>query len=81
MTRADQGELGQFVNDRTLPDVRRDLRVWAVVLAGDFPGECILGPGGTPSCMPDLKSALVVVRDGGDGEILLTEYPAPEGGS
>lgn len=72
----EHGLLGQFVDTRTLPDIPRDRGVWAVVLTGEFPGECVVGPTGESRCPPSAQTALVVLDDQ-TGEVLLVEYPAP----
>jgi hypothetical protein len=74
--RAQRGRLGQFVDDSTLPEVSRDQEVWAVVLSGNFEGECVVGADGQSHC-PSGASTVLVVLDGQTGSFLLTENPAP----
>jgi hypothetical protein len=72
---AEQGALGEFVDPRTVPELRRDRGVWAIALAGDFPGECVTTATGVSQCPPVANTALVVLDDQ-TGEILLIEVPA-----
>jgi hypothetical protein len=69
---AEAGPLGRFVEVRTLPDERRDRQVWAVLLAGDFEGECVLDPNGDSVC-PRGAAGKLIVLDHATGEFLLSE--------
>ena len=73
---AQQGRLGDFVDARTLPEIPRDRGVWAVVVAGEFPGECVITATGETRCPRTAQTALVLLDDQ-TGELLLLEAPAP----
>ena len=68
------GQLGDFVDANGLPTQPRDLVVWAVVVTGSAPGECVLIPSGE-RCPPRPLSTLVVV-DYLTGDVVFTQSPA-----
>jgi len=73
---AEHGQLGDFIDPPTLPDVSRAHGVWAIVIAGEFPGECVISATGESRCPPPFQSALVLLDDQ-TGRLLLLEAPAP----
>jgi hypothetical protein len=72
----ERAPLGEFVDEFALPEVPRETIVWAVVLEGDFPGECVITSTGESSCPPGADTALVVLR-ADTGGFLFLESPAP----
>lgn len=72
----EHARLDEFIDLRGLPDARPDRGVWAVVVAGEFPGECVITVTGESRCPPPAKTALVLLDDR-TGELLLLEAPAP----
>jgi hypothetical protein len=74
VTSIESGVLGQFIDAHTLPDEPRDRQVWAVLLAGNFAGECVAGANGESSC-PQAASSKLVVLDFATGEFLFAESP------
>jgi hypothetical protein len=68
---AEAGPLGQFVGARALPDERRDRQVWAVLLSGDFEGECVASADGV--VCPRGAAGKLIVLDRATGEFLLSE--------
>lgn len=79
LIRAEAGPLGQFADARTLPEEPRDRRVWALVFAGNFEGECVFTQSGTSRCPPGTGTVLVVL-DFQTGAFLFSEAPAPPAG-
>lgn len=73
---AEHGQLDDFIDPRGLPDAHRKSGVWAVVVAGEFPGECVITATGRSRCPPPAQTALVLLDDR-TGELLLLEAPAP----
>lgn len=72
---AEHARLDDFIDPRGLPDARHR-GVWAVVVAGEFPGECVITATGESRCPPPAQTALVLLDDR-TGELLLLEAPAP----
>ena len=70
----DSGPLAGFADAGTLPEASRDQQVWAVILAGDFAGECVLAADGTEMCPPGAHRKLVVL-DRLTGAFLYSESP------
>lgn len=70
------GRLSDFVDRRNLPGFGGDRGVWAVVVTGEFPGECVVTATGDSRCPPVADSALVVL-DHQTGELLLLVAPSP----
>jgi hypothetical protein len=68
------GQLGEFVNANGVPTEPRERRVWAVVVAGSTPGECVLIPSGE-RC-PTRPLSTLVVLDEVSGTVIFTESPA-----
>lgn len=58
---AELGRLGDFVGTRTLADVPRDRGVWAVIVAGQFPGECVVTASGGTRCPHEAETALILI--------------------
>lgn len=76
---AEIGQLGAFADANTLPGEPRDREVWAIVLSGTFPGECVVTASGGSACPPEAESQLVVL-DALTGELLYTTSPAEGAG-
>jgi hypothetical protein len=68
------GPLGRFADQGTLPDEPRDREVWAILLAGDFAGECVVNANGESICPPGASRKLVVL-DFATGEFIFSESP------
>lgn len=69
---AEDGLLGALVDARSLPDLPRDRAVWAILLAGRFPGECVPSADGRSVCPPGAGRKLVVL-DRATGDLLYAE--------
>lgn len=72
---AGHGPLGEFADQRTLPEQPRSREVWALRLRGRFPASCPFHPN-MANCPPDALTMLVVL-DFRTGEFLFSEVPAP----
>lgn len=70
---AESGPLAQFTDDAG-PSLTRDRQVWAVVLSGRFPSECVDTPG-RATCVTDAESQLIVL-DASTGDVLYVVTPA-----
>lgn len=72
---AEIGQLGAFADANTPPGEARDRQVWAIVLTGTFPGECVATESGDSACPPVAETRLVVL-DAETGELLYATSPA-----
>jgi hypothetical protein len=68
---AESGPLGRFTDAQTLPSEHADRQVWAVVLSGNFAGECVLNAAGQSVC-PPVSARKLVLLDFQSGGLVLT---------